>query len=84
MPLPKFRFQVVGKELAHNLRGQEMRRLTLRAVPSQAFLADDPLPEGMPAPEPVGLIQVLVSVQFAQHWDIGDLYDLPAREVAGS
>lgn len=81
MPLPKFRFEVTGKAKAANERGQEMRRVTLRAVPSEAFLADARLPEGTTAPGPDGTISVLVSVRFAAAFDIGDQFDLIPREV---
>jgi hypothetical protein len=91
MPLPKFRFEVVGKSFARNVRGHEMRRVTLRAVPSKAFqspedaeIADLPekdraeLPTSAP---PDGEISVLVNAIFAKAFDIGDLFDLTPKEL---
>lgn len=82
MPLPKFRFEVTGKAKANNIRGQEMRRLTLKAVESEAFLSTTPLPAGVTKPdEPFGSIDVVVNPDFAKQFDIGDQFDLIPREV---
>jgi hypothetical protein len=80
MGLPKFRFEVTGKVKAPNVRGQEMRRITLAAVPSEAFLLPAPA-EGVPPAGPEGHINILVTVDFARQFDIGDQFDLIPREV---
>lgn len=80
MSLPKFRFEVSGKTKANNIRGQVMRRVTLSAVPSEAFLLPAPS-EGQPPAPPEGAISILVTEAFAKQFDIGDQFDLIPREV---
>jgi hypothetical protein len=81
MPLPKFRFEVTGKVKARNIRGQEMRRVTLAAVESEAFASPEPLAKGQPPAPPDGAISILVNPEFAKAFDIGDQFDLIPREV---
>lgn len=95
MSLPKFRFKVTGKSVAPNLRGDEMRKLTLEAVPSEAFQSEADVereqahrdataekPSSLPTPAPpVGRIDVLVNAAFAKQFDFGDEFDLIPREV---
>jgi hypothetical protein len=79
--MPKFRFEVTGKAKANNVRGQEMRRLTLLAVESDAFRATGELPDGVEPAPPEGHISVLVNADFAKTFDIGDQFDLTPREA---
>jgi hypothetical protein len=81
MALPNFRFEIVGKARANDAIGRKMIRLTLRAAPSEAFVSDEPLPDGMYQPAPDFVMIGLVSESFAKGKDIGDLIDFPWHEV---
>lgn len=74
------RFRVSRVAIERNVRGQEMRRVDLHAVPSDAFLSDDELPDGLTAPEPDGSISLLVSKSFAKKFALGDEFDIVMRE----
>jgi hypothetical protein len=72
------RFSVTGIALQHNIRGQDMRRVTLIAIDSEPFTGGE-LPDGVPAPSPEGQIVMLVSPSFAKKLALGDEFALERR-----
>jgi hypothetical protein len=79
--MPACRFVVRSVSVEPNIRGQQMRRLQLQAIESDAFVADEPLPDNVPAPAPVGNISVLVSASYAKRFQLGDEFDVSFREA---
>jgi hypothetical protein len=70
-------FRVVGLAVAKNLRGVEMRRLTLQAVDGDAFK-----PVEGAAAEPEGAAEVLVSIEYVKEKKLalGDMVTMDLRE----
>lgn len=62
-----FRFHVVSVAAENNLRGIPMRRVTLRASPAEGFGS-----EQKNAAPPDGSISMLVTLQAAKKFQIGD------------
>jgi hypothetical protein len=77
MKAPRFRVRTVGVE--PNVRGHEMRRITLAAIPSEPFLASDTI-EDPNAPAPDGHISLLVNAEYAKRFQPGEAFELIFRE----
>lgn len=64
------RYRVVHVAIEPNVRGDEMRRVALKAVPSEPFGMEGDPPK--PSPHPDGSISMLVTLEFAAKFSIGD------------
>jgi len=75
--MPACRFHVIRVGVEPDLRGEPMRRVVLRALPSDAFRSD-----AESAPPPDGEISLLVTPAYAKKFAIGDEFDLAFHEAA--
>ena len=69
------KFRVRGVTVENNVRGIEMRRITLVAMPSEPFSTGE---ENDPGPD--GRIDILVHPDYAKRFEAGDEFDLMFRE----
>lgn len=80
--MPACRFRVRAVTVEPNVRGQEMRRVHLSAVDSDAFSAGEKA-EKVPVPAaPDGAISILVNREYAKRFQVGDEFDVAFHETA--
>lgn len=79
--MPVCRFSVSTVAIEPNVRGQQMRRIELRPLPSEAFQHEDPPPGGMAVAEPDANIRMLCNRAFAKRFALGDEFDVRFSEV---